>query len=98
MRSIASPTSPRRVAAGVAAAATLSPVAYAAPHAPPPRPQPKSVPFVIKVNDGGFRWGDAGIGAAGGFGAALVLFGSLALAGRRDRNVTHPPRPREEQQ
>ena len=52
----------------------------------------------MKVDDGGFRWGDAGIGAAAGFGAALVLSGSLVLAGRRDRFVTHPSQPREEEQ
>ena len=46
-------------------------------------------PLVVKVDDGGFHWGDAGIGAAAGFGAALVLAGGLALAGRRDRVAAH---------
>ena len=39
------------------------------------RPSPQ--PLVVK--DGGFHWGDAGIGAAAGFGTALVLGGAIAL-------------------
>ena len=59
-----------------------------------PASQPKTrwepEPIVVRVDDGGFRWGDAGIGAAAGFGVALVLAGSVALAGRGDRGVDQP--------
>ncbi len=73
--------------------AALSPVARAGAPAPQPGPEP----LVVRVDDGGFRWGDAGVGAAAGFGAALVLAGSLALAGRRDRGA-NPTRHQEEEQ
>lgn len=53
--------------------------------------------LVVRGEDG-FRWGDAGIGAAGGFGAALVLSGSLALTGRGNRAGPHPRRHKEELQ
>ena len=96
MRSITSPAGRVHVAAAVGAA-TLSPVAIASSTAPEPKPQPKPVPLVVKVDEGGFRWGDAGIGAAGGFGAALVLAGGLALVGRRDRFLPHPPHQKEKQ-
>jgi len=36
-------------------------------------------PLIIRVQDGGFRWGDAAIGAAAGFGASLVVVGGLAV-------------------
>jgi hypothetical protein len=64
----------------------------------PPKPGQKPVPLVVKVEDRGFRWSDAGIGATAGFGAALVLAGSLALVGRGDRRVTHQRHYKEEQQ
>ena len=32
-------------------------------------------PVVVKVSQGGFRWGDAAIGAAAASGAALALHG-----------------------
>ena len=32
-------------------------------------------PVVVKVSDGGFRWGDAAIGAAAASGVALALHG-----------------------
>ena len=32
-------------------------------------------PVVVKVSEGGFRWGDAAIGAAAASGAALALHG-----------------------
>ena len=53
-----------------------------------------SEPLVVKVDDGS-SWADTGIGAAGGFGAALVLAGSLALAGRKHRSTSQPPRQEE---
>jgi hypothetical protein len=40
------------------------------------------------VPDGGFDWGDAGIGAAGGFAIAMLgVGGGLALAQRRSRRT-----------
>ncbi len=36
--------------------------------------QPRQ-PVVVKVSEGGFRWGDAAIGAAAASGAALALAG-----------------------
>ena len=77
--------------------AVLSPVANAGQPAPKAQPRPKPEPLIVKVDDGGFRWSDAGIGAAAGFGAALVLAGALALADRSDRVVTRPRQPKEEQ-
>ena len=53
----------------------------AAPSAPP------SGPLVIRI-DGGFRWGDAAIGAITGFGAALVVSGGIAL--RRSKRPSTP--------
>jgi hypothetical protein len=41
------------------------------------RPSPQ--PVIVEGGDGGFDWGDAGIGAAAGFGTALVLRGAIAL-------------------
>jgi hypothetical protein len=32
-------------------------------------------PVVVNVSEGGFRWGDAAIGAAAASGAAVALFG-----------------------
>jgi hypothetical protein len=40
---------------------------------------PSQQPIVVKVSDGGFHWGDAGIGAAGALGLILVVAG-LRLA------------------
>jgi hypothetical protein len=36
-------------------------------------------PLIVRVQDGGFHWGDAAIGAAAGFGASLVAVGGIAL-------------------
>jgi hypothetical protein len=42
------------------------------------------------VGDGGFDWTDAGIGAAGGFGVALLLAGLVVLAQRgRGTKLAH---------
>jgi hypothetical protein len=67
----------------IMAAVTFAAVSLvAATGAAAPRPkQRQQVPLVVRVEDRGFGWGDASIGAAAGFGAALVLAGSLALAG-----------------
>jgi hypothetical protein len=58
-------------------------VAASVPLAALPRP-PSAQPVVVK-GDGGFHWGDAGIGAAAGFGVALVLVGAVALTGPTHR-------------
>ena len=91
MRSVTHPLDGLRIAAALTVA-VLAPAAYASA----PTHRPRTEPVVVRVEDSGFRWGDAGIGAAAGFGAALVLSGSLALAGRRDRPATHPRQDTEE--
>jgi hypothetical protein len=82
--------------AGIAAAiATAMPTPLANADAAQPRPTPKQDSLVVRV-DGGFRWGDAAIGAAAGFGTAITLVGGIALVGRRDRVVIRPRLQREE--
>ncbi|HEY1778624.1 MAG TPA: hypothetical protein VGG41_20885 [Solirubrobacteraceae bacterium] len=46
-------------------------------------------PVIVEASsDGGFDWGDAGIGAAGGVGLSMILVGSgLALSDRRGRRT-----------
>ena len=83
MCAIRSAVGRRSIAAAVVLAA-LSPVARAGAPAAHPNPEP----IVVKVDDG-FRWGDAGIGAAAGLGAALVVAGGLLLARSGDRAATH---------
>jgi hypothetical protein len=56
---------PLTIAALVLAAAT-----------PPQRVEP----LVVRVDDGGFNWADASLGAAAGFGAGVALVGGLALS------------------
>jgi hypothetical protein len=75
--------------------ATAMPATIADADAAQPRPTPKHESLVVRV-DGGFHWGDAAIGAAAGFGAAITLVGAIALVDRRDRVVTPPPLQREE--
>ena len=52
---------------------------------------PASIPnAVVRVvsHDGGFDWGDAGIGAAGGLALSLVAFGGALTVGRhRERQL-----------
>ena len=43
---------------------------------PPVRNDQRRAPVVVKVSEGGFRWGDAAIGAAAASGAALALVGA----------------------
>jgi hypothetical protein len=43
--------------------------------APPTRDEQPRQPVVVKVSEGGFRWGDAAIGAAAASGAAIALAG-----------------------
>jgi hypothetical protein len=40
-------------------------------------------PTLVSASSGGFDWTDAGIGAASGFGIALVLFGAGLVLRRR---------------
>jgi len=44
-----------------------------------PAPTRSPDPLIVRVQDGGFRWGDAAIGAAAGFGASLVVIGGIAV-------------------
>jgi len=64
----------RRALAAAVGLVSLSPVAHAG--APPAHPNPE--PIVVRVDDG-FHWGDAGIGAAAGVGAGLVVAGALVV-------------------
>ena len=43
-----------------------------------------TTPVVVKVERGGFRWSDAGVGVLAGVGLSLVTCGCLALARMRD--------------
>jgi hypothetical protein len=45
----------------------------------PPPSGPPSGPFLVRIEGGAFHWSDAAIGAAGGFGAALVIAGGISL-------------------
>ena len=85
--------SSRRAKAGVAVAMALCASAPAATSAklPPPDPPPSNHPvvFVQTSPRSGFDWGDAGIGAAGGVGLAMVVAGGVVVAQRRGRQ-THP--------
>lgn len=62
----------------IIALATVLAVCFPAPssgEAPRLRPEQSRQPIVVKVSEGGFRWGDAAIGAAAASGAALALAG-----------------------
>jgi hypothetical protein len=52
------------------------------------RSVPIARPTLVQVSNGGFDWADAGIGAATGFGIALVLVGAGLTLMRRG---THRP-------
>jgi hypothetical protein len=43
-----------------------------------------TTPVVVKLERGGFRWSDAGVGVLGGIGLSLTVCGCLALARLRD--------------
>ncbi len=79
---------------GIAAAtalAALCPITVAHAAAPASKPRHGPQPLVVRVDDGRFHWGDAGIGAAAGFGAALVLSGSFVLISQRESATRHSP-------
>jgi|tagenome__1003787_1003787.scaffolds.fasta_scaffold20802644_2 hypothetical protein len=84
--------SSRRAKATVAAALALCATAPAAASAklPPPDPPPSNHPVVVVQTSprSGFDWGDAGIGAAGGVGLAMLAAGGLVVVQRRGR-LTH---------
>jgi hypothetical protein len=84
--------SSRRSKATVAVALALCATAPAAASAmlPPPDTPPSNDPvvFVQTSPRSGFDWGDAGIGAAGGVGLAMLAAGGLVVAQRRGR-LTH---------
>jgi hypothetical protein len=79
--------SSRRVKATVAATLALCATAPAAASAklPPPDPPPSNQPAVVVQTSprSGFDWGDAGIGAAGGVGLAMLAAGGLVIVQRR---------------
>ena len=83
------------IAAATAIAALCPAVARAV--APPTKPRHDPQPLVVRVDDSGFHWGDAGIGVAAGFGAALLLSGSFVLISQRDRVGRHSSQHMEEQ-
>jgi hypothetical protein len=74
----------------IAVAAAATAFAAAAHGAPTPqrRPPATNEPLVVKVGDSRFRWSDAAIGAAAGFGGALVLVGGSSLYRARGRQPT----------
>ena len=65
-----------------------NPVFVAQPASQPTAVQP-AVQVVRVSASGGFDWGDAGIGAAGGLGLSMLgVAGSLGVTRRRDRRTT----------
>jgi hypothetical protein len=64
--------------AWIIALATVLAVCFPAPsfgQEPGGRTEQPRRPVVVKVSEGGFRWGDAAIGAAAASGAALAMAG-----------------------
>lgn len=57
-----------------------------------PSPEP-AVLVVRESTPGGFDWGDAGIGAAGGLGLSMLAVGGVVvITGRRRDRLYAPPR------
>ena len=52
-------------------------------------PDPSLVPVLASSTSSGFDWQDAGIGAAGAFGVALLLLTAVALARRSRSDLDH---------
>jgi hypothetical protein len=48
----------------------------------------KTTPVVVHVDQGGFHWSDAGIGAVAGVGLSLTVCGCLALVRLRGADTT----------
>lgn len=59
-----------RIGVAVLLVAALGASAALAQASDPPQP---AQPVVVKVEEGGFRWGDAGLGAAAGVAASLLV-------------------------
>jgi hypothetical protein len=76
------------IAPAAAASARFEPDPPAASTTPSPQP---AVQIVRVAAPGGFDWGDAGIGAAGGFGLSmLAIGGGLVVTQRRGRRSSGP--------
>ena len=73
------------VAAGLALCATAPAAASAKLPLPDPPPSNDPVVFVQTSPRSGFDWGDAGIGAAGGVGLAMLATGGIVVVRRRGR-------------
>jgi hypothetical protein len=93
VRSISSAAGRRSIVAAAVALVALSPVARAGSPATHPNPEP----IAVKVDDG-FHWGDAGIGAAAGVGAALIVAGGLAIGRGGDEAGIHSSNHKEAEQ
>jgi hypothetical protein len=84
------------LALALALGAIVPPAASArVDHNPPPAKTPLSSQPAVQVvrvsAPGGFDWGDASIGAAGGFGlSVLAIGGGLVIAQRRGRRPSRP--------
>jgi hypothetical protein len=52
---------------------------------------PATPPTIVRVSasNGGFDWGDAGIGAAGGFAVSMIALGGALAASQRRGRHTH---------
>lgn len=77
-------TAPLALAVAVIAAPAVSANSKSGPTMPLP-----GAPTIVRVTapNGGFDWGDAGIGAAGGFALSMIaLGGAVAASGRRPRH------------
>lgn len=57
------------------------------------RPQPGR-PVVVRVDRGGFRWGDAAIGAAGAVGIVLLVGGLVLVVAGAKRDRGRSPKPK----
>jgi len=54
-------------------------------------PVPTTPPTIVRVSpsSGAFDWGDAGIGAAGGFALSMIVAGGALVASQRRGRRTH---------
>jgi hypothetical protein len=84
------------VAVALALGATAPAPSAASAKLPPPDPPTSNhaVVFVQTSPRSGFDWGDAGIGAAGGVGLAMLAAGGLVVAQRRGRLTHASARPK----
>jgi hypothetical protein len=56
----------------------------------------RATPIVVRVDGGGFHWGDAGIGALAGVGFVLAATGCLALVRLRSAGAIPLPKGEDE--